>query len=537
MDFVFGTYINDALKLANHRAVRSGVQHGHRITPVDPTPDQAVTVHLMTNTQLGLAHAALYYTTDESIPLGNKGTATHGTAIRFNRVKTEWDSITWDYLTHWEAVIPPQADKTMVQYTISAWSDAGDEIYADWPNAQEQVQHAAMIYFKNIPEDSTFTPHAQDKSKVFNYHVDTITPPQWAQDAIIYHIFVDRFYPGDDNDWLQTDDFNTWCGGTLWGVRDKIDYIAELGINCIWLSPTWVSPTYHGYDIMDYDHVSPQLGGDDALHVVVEAAHKRGIRVLLDLPCNHISNQHHYFVDALSNEESPYRDWFFFDEEAENGYIGFFNVQTMPEVNLANPQARDWMIEIAVRWLQDFNVDGYRLDYANGPGPIFWSHFRRACKAVKPDCLIFGEIIEPADILRQYTGRLDGCLDFPMNDALRRTFAWNTWTEAQLQTFSSSHGDYFDEAFIRPSFLDNHDMNRFQFITDDNLEQVKKAAQVQFAAEQPPIIFYGTEIGLVQPASTRDQGLDVSRVPMVWDERQDHDLLQFYKDLIHARQQ
>jgi cyclomaltodextrinase / maltogenic alpha-amylase / neopullulanase len=533
MDFAFGTYSNDTLKIANHRAVRTGVQHQHQITPIDPTPADDVIVQIVTNNAMGITHAALYYTRDETMPQGSMGIAQNGQSVSFEAVQTIWDSITWDYLTYWQAVIPAQPDKTMVQYVISAWNETSqEETYADWPDAKEQVQHAAMIHFKNIAEDALFTPHDRSEQNVFNYHVDTIQPPAWAHKAIIYHVFVERFYPGNDRDWLQVDDLKDLCGGTLWGLRDKLDYIADLGVDCIWLSPTWVSPSYHGYDVSDYDRVEPRLGGEDALRAVVEGAHTRGIRVLLDMACNHISNEHPFFVDAFQNHDSPYRDWFFFDDEAEHGYIGFFNVKTMPEVNLDNPQARTWMIDNAVRWLRDFDIDGYRLDYANGPGPNFWSYFRRACKAVKPDCLLFGEIIEPADVLRQYAGRLDGCLDFPINDALRRTFGWQTWTEAQLSTFRRSHDDYFPDGFMRPSFIDNHDMNRFQFIAENDLERVKAAAKKQFQDEQPKVIFYGTEVGLRQTINTQDEGLDVSRVPMVWDDRQDTSLRAFYKALI-----
>lgn len=535
MDFVFGTLINDTLKLASHRAERSGVQHRHNIHPLKPSSEDDVVVHLITGSDIHAEHATLYYTTDESIPKGSRGIAQNGTTISFSKVRTEWDTLVWGYLTHWQATIPAQPNHTMVQYTISVWTDDGDEIYADYPKVKEQVEHAAMIHFKNIPEDTEFVPHDPSAAQAFNYHIDDIQAPNWVQDAIIYHIFIDRFYHGDGHQWQEADSRDGFYGGTLWGVRDKLDYLADLGINCIWLSPTWVSPSNHGYDVVDYEQTEPRLGGDEALRAVIEGAHQRNIRVLLDMACNHISNEHPIFLDALNDENSPYRDWFFFDNDLEHGYKGFFNVKTMPEINLSHPDAREWMVNNAVRWIRDFDIDGYRLDYAVGPGPDFWSVFRRACKTVKPDCLLFGEVIDSSDKLRNYIGRLDGCLDFPMNEALRLRFAWQKWDDSQLQAFLSKHSNYFPDNFVMPTFLDNHDMDRFSYIADNETDLLKQAVQIQMSLPNPPIIYYGTEVGVQQKYSTREEGLHVSRVPMLWDKHQDTELLNFYKQQIQKR--
>ena len=140
---------------------------------------------------------------------------------------------------------------------------------------------------------------------MFCYHVDRMKPPAWVDDAIIYHIFLDRFYPGDGADWRQTTDLMGICGGTLWGARDKLDYLQDLGINCLWLSPLWKSPSHHGYDVMDYGQIEPRYGGEAALHALVESAHQRGIRVLLDLVCNHLSNEHPYLPRRPKQRSQP----------------------------------------------------------------------------------------------------------------------------------------------------------------------------------------------------------------------------------------
>ncbi len=535
MDFVFGSLSNDKLKLTNHRAERRGVQHRHDITPLDPSPGESVMVSIITNGEIQADAVALYYTTDGSEPAGSQGIATNGTPVQFEPVKTEWDTLVWDYLTHWQAIIPAQVDHTLVRYVISVWSDVG-EVYADWPDAAETLQHAAMAYFNDKEESSDFTPGSPNVGQIFNYQVDMIRPPGWAKDAIIYHIFINSFYPGDGEDWLQTDDLLDFCGGTLWGVRDKLDYLAGLGINCLWLSPTWASPSNHGYDVMDYECTEPRIGGDEALRAVIEGAHQRGIRVLLDMACNHISDQHPYFVDALTNPKSPYRNWFTFDN-SDLGYKSFFGVKTMPQVNLAFPDARNWMVDNAVHWLVEMDIDGYRLDYAHGPGLDFWTYFRKVCKAAKPDCFLFGEIIDAANKLLHYKGRLDGSLDFSLNDALRKTFAWKVWDEGRLQRFIASQQVYFGSDFVMPTFLDNHDMDRFSFVTGNDNQTLKQAAEAQFQLPGPPIIYYGTEVSVKQKISTRDGGLHLARVPMVWGNEQDQDLLNFYKDLIRRRKE
>ncbi len=162
---------------------------------------------------------------------------------------------------------------------------------------------------------------------------------------MIYQVFVDRFYPGDGREWLNPSSLRGFFGGTLWGVRDKLDYITALGADCIWLSPTWSSPTHHGYDVTDYSRTEPRLGGDEALAALVEAAHARGMRVLLDMVCNHISNKHPIFQEALHDPASPCRAWFNFDDSA-NGYRSFFGTPSMPQVNVNNAGARAWLLDI-----------------------------------------------------------------------------------------------------------------------------------------------------------------------------------------------
>jgi glycosidase len=369
----------------------------------------------------------------------------------------------------------------------------------------------------------------------FAYSVDRFGPPSWARDAVIYHVFVDRFYPGDGCEWLQTHDLLGFCGGTLWGLAEKLDYVADLGANCLWLSPIFPSPTHHGYDATDLYHVEPRLGGDEALRAVVDGAHARGIRVLLDFVCNHVSEKHPAFVDARSNPDSPYRERFTFDD-SEIGYRTYFGVPSMPEVNVANPAAREWLLDAARYWLREFDVDGYRLDHANGPGPDFWTDFWRACKLQKPDCLCFGEVVDAPTVQLEYTGRLDGWLDFQTAEALRRTFAQGIWLEKDLMRLLRRRHSFFPEGVLQPTFLDNHDMDRFLYLAKGDKQALRRAAALQMQLPGPPIIYYGTEVGLNQVLSIQEsKGMHINRVPMIWGNEQDRDLLEDYKALVRER--
>jgi cyclomaltodextrinase len=211
-------------------------------------------------------------------------------------------------------------------------------------------------------------------------------------------------------------------------------------------------------------------------------------------------------------------------------------VRSKPQVNLKHPEARRWMIDAGRYWLRAFDVDGFRLDHANGPGPDFWSDFWSACKEEKPDCFCFGETVEPPDVLRAYAGRLDGCLDFQTMHALRQTFAYGRWTEAEFERFVARHLAFFPENFLMPTFLDNHDMDRFLYAAGGDKRALRRAAAVQMRLPGPPIIYYGTEVGLRQTFGRKDAvGLEASRAPMAWGDDQDRELLAYYKRLIRQR--
>ena len=533
-NFIFGTLSEEKLRLLHYQAQRRGVQHGRMLNPLDPAPGDPVAVEAITDESIDATHCAVYYTTDGSTPEGDRLHVHCGSLVLMERVETVWDIFSWSFCTRWRAVLPPQPSGTTVRYRIGAWREGDPQRFADDPNSQRTIEQAANAFWnhKPLPTDYPGDPRGQ----VFAYQVDRLTTPAWAWEAVIYHIFVDRFSPGGGRGWLQTDDLNGFCGGTLAGVEERLDYIAALGANCIWLSPFWVAPSHHGYDVTDYFNVDPRLGGNAAMHSLVRKAHDRGIRVLFDLVCNHISNEHPIFLEAKHDPASPYREWFIFND-SKHGYVTYFDVASMPKVNLVNPGARKWMIDLALHWLVDYGADGYRLDHAQGPDATFWGDFRAACRAARPDCLLFGEVIEPPDFVRTFQGRLDGCLDFITAQAIRQNHAHGQDSAQHIRAITEAQARYFDPDFVRPVFFDNHDMDRFLYLAGGDKRALLRAAEVLFSLPQPPIIYYGTEVGLSQRRSVSGSGsgLHECRTPMLWGEAQDTALLGAFREMIQQR--
>ncbi len=514
-DFLFGQYATDELTLGIIRSLRRGIQHANHTTPQRPAPGQPVTLHITVGPESPIDRLIVVYSTDGNPVAHTPYDVSHGIVIEASLKSVEWNTPIWGYLHHYVVTLPPLPVGTRVSYLVLGWSEL--EQRAHFADTADSYAHGATR---------------------FVYHLHEYGPPAWAYDAVFYQIFLDRFHPGPDKTFPSTLDIGDVWGGTLAGVRDALPYLYNLGITALWLSPLYPSDSHHGYDVRDYRSVNPRLGTMEDLQALVEAVHNLGMHIILDFVPNHTASDFPIFQEALRNPDSRAREWFYFREYPDT-YEAFFDLPTLPKLNVDHPEAQRYLIESAQFWVEQVGVDGFRMDHAHGTSVGFWSDFYASLKHSAPDTFTIGEITETANYLRQYRGRLDGVLDFLWLQVVRRFFIFDGMSAPAFEHFLRGHEIFFDDpSFLRPTFLDNHDMNRFLWSAKGDVRRLKLAAICQFTQSAPPIIYYGTEVGVTQARDVQQGGfaiLEESRSPMAWGDAQDEALLTFYRRLIHFR--
>jgi cyclomaltodextrinase / maltogenic alpha-amylase / neopullulanase len=523
-EFVFGPLSTEEGRVRRARTVRAGLQHA-AISPVDPRPGEDITVSVRAGLGIAVTAATLRYTIDGSFPEHDGHSTAH---VVMERSSREWDTLTWSYLDTWEAVIPGQPSGTQVRYTVVATTAAGETIACPWVDMTAQELSARPESFDQRYLHRLARGHPP---LAYGLTVDELTIPGWLRTAVIYQIFVDRFAPDPGRSFADEADLSAILGGTLRGIVSRLGYLRELGVTCLWLTPIFPAPSHHGYDPTDYRSIEPRLGTEDDFRELIDAAHDAGMRIVLDLVANHVSRLHPAFLAAQADPASPYREWFFFRDHPHH-YESYYDVPDQPIVDTDHPAARDYLIGAATHWL-GMGCDGFRLDHAHGATHAFWSAFRTATRAAGPDTVMLGEITDTPDRMRSFAGRMDGVLDFHLVELLRRFFAFGSITASRFDRVLRQHLAYFGDDLVLPSFLDNHDMDRFLWSVDGDVRRLRLAALCQFTLPQPPIVYYGTEVGLSQRRALGR--LEEARLPMPWDDRQDRELLGFYRDLIALR--
>lgn len=501
---MFGPQRDLENRIVEYRSNLVGIKHLHRLNPPfthlsRPQPNQPIDICVTTSG--GIAYDSARCWMDAN---GEESTfeLVTGGAV--------WNALEWRYVHYWHGQIPPQPSGTVVRYRIGGRVVGSER----WIFADNQAR-------------------VLSEATEFAISIDNYNVPKWVRDAVIYHIFLDRFYPGDGVPWKKPTNLSEFFGGTLRGAIQKLDYIQSLGCNAIWLSPLFASPSHHGYDATDYYAVEPRFGTNTELIELIGKAHQRGMRIILDFVANHWSNQHPTFQAAQRDPDSEYRAWYTWRRWPDE-YASFFGVKGMPQLNLKHKPTSDYLLRCAQHWLQK-GVDGYRLDYAPGPPRTFWADFRHACKSVKSDAFLFGEVVSHSEVIASYIPHFDGCLDFLLADAFRRTFALKTLTLMEFEAFLTAHETYFPADFSLPAFLDNHDMTRILYLAKEDKAKVKLAAFVLFTLSAPPVIYNGTEVGVSQrnPLGRFEE----ARLPMLWEDEADKDLLDYFRRLGALRKQ
>jgi len=344
-----------------------------------------------------------------------------------------------------------------------------------------------------------------------------------------YEIFV-RSYQDSDGDGI----------GDLNGVRQRLDYIEEMGYDGIWLMPIMPSPSYHKYDVTDYMDVDPQYGALEDFRTLVEECHERGIRLIIDLVVNHSSSQHPWFLQACDalragQTDEPYVDYYCFSQEAGSKqapvsgtdwyYEEQFSGGGMPDLNLDSEAVREEITAIMDFWLNECGVDGFRLDAVTSyyaadveQTVAFLRWLNETAKALKPDCYLVGEAwVGLSSIAEYYESGVDSFFLFPASQAegyIARTIRARSKPAQQYVSFMQQVEEAMGDHLIVP-FIGNHDTGRAvgSLQARSAPERAKFAETLVNLMGGATFTYYGEEIGMVGSGDDPNK-----RLAMYWND-------------------
>jgi neopullulanase len=387
-----------------------------------------------------------------------------------------------------------------------------------------------------------------------------IKTPDWVKHAIFYQIFPDRFARSKQiqhppglrfKPWGTPPEEQGFQGGDLYGIIEKLNYLQELGVSALYLNPIFSSASNHRYHTYDYYQVDPLLGGNQALRSLLDSAHKKNIRVVLDGVFNHASRGFWAFHHILeTGPDSPYLDWFEVkdwplrpynsDPIHPHNYRSWINLPALPEFNTDNPAVREYIFDIARYWI-DFGIDGWRLDVpADIDDDEFWREFRQVAKDANPDAYICGEIWENAQ--RWLKGdQFDGVMNYLITSPLLSFFGGKslrpgykrehlTLQPLDAAGFAGQIENMYqlydwEINYAQMNMLDSHDMPRALWIMEGDKTALRLCILALMTLPGAPCIYYGDEIGLSAA------GDPYCREAFPWEEKGkwDLDLLAHYR--------
>lgn len=383
--------------------------------------------------------------------------------------------------------------------------------------------------------------------------------PEWFKEAVVYNIFPDSFATGkrcleesgkavslkdaecctESTTVIQS---KSRLGGSIQGILENLDYIEELGFNCLYLNPIFVAGEYHKYDTLDYYHIDSCLGSDEDFRRLVEEVHTRNMHIVIDGVFNHCSWYFKAFDDVVKyGEASAYRDWFYEltfpvkrPEEGEiPNYACFAYERKMPKLNTANPAVQEYFADVCRYWTEEFGVDGWRLDVANEIDRNFWRRFRQAAKGANPQAVLIGEVWENSETWLRGDA-FDSTMNYDFRKHCRDFFA--------LQRIGAEEfaGKIMQMQFRYPTnimrgqlnLLDSHDVPRFLSICGGAMDRWKAAFVFLMMSPGVPSVFYGDELGI--SGITENE----YRAAMPWNMMEEkRELLDFVRDTICFRNQ
>lgn len=372
------------------------------------------------------------------------------------------------------------------------------------------------------------------------------TPPtapsdqDWLRGAVFYEVFV-RSFADSNGDGV----------GDLRGLISKLDYLNDgnpattndLGVDGLWLMPIFESPSYHGYDTVDYERIDHEYGTAEDFQRLIDEAHRRGIRIILDFVMNHSSDKHPWFVESASSPTSPKRDWYVWRADdpgwiqpwkdgtgrtwhEKNGayYYGVF-WGGMPDLNFSTPAVRQEMERLATLWVSR-GVDGFRLDatrhlFANGPGDLqndqpetfeFLKEFQASVRKANPQAVLVGENWTETPIIARYYQALPMSFDFPLSKEILDGL--KTGEASGIAQKIDEIQELYPAGAVDAPFLTNHDMKRVATELGNDPAKLRSAAAILLTLPGAPFLYYGEEVGLQNGPGSQDE---FKRTPMPWD--------------------
>ncbi|RLJ00644.1 MAG: hypothetical protein DRP08_06390, partial [Candidatus Aenigmatarchaeota archaeon] len=355
--------------------------------------------------------------------------------------------------------------------------------------------------------------------------------PKWVISSIFYQIFPDRFRK-DNLLSLKGESLKSIYGGNLYGIISSVDYLSDLGVTAIWLNPIYPAMSYHRYDVKDYEHVDPLLGGDQAFDEMIKTLRQKGIKVILDGVFNHCGLENPIFQDAfLRLKQSRYYDWFYFHIREDGVYYEtFWGVKMMPKLNHYNKNVRRYIKKIMARWINR-GIHGWRLDVAHGVPHHALKEYYDYVKSIKEDAYIFGEITyNPSTWL--VNDEMDGTMNYDLYFSMIEFFAKESIDALKFAEIieRSSWNIPLNKRYTMYNFLSNHDAPRLLTLCWGNIDKYKLAYFFLLTYIGVPSIYYGDEIGL-------EGGHDPDcRRPMKWIlDKSDRALLEYFRSIIRLR--
>lgn len=419
----------------------------------------------------------------------------------------------------------------------------------------------------------------KEKKNLFGYfnfpflnEEDVFDAPKWIENQVWYSIFPERFKNGDESlnpdnvlPWGKTEKYSNAqrFGGDLQGIIDELPYLKKLGVTGIYMTPIFESNSSHKYDIINYKKIDPAFGTNETFKKLVDEAHKLGLKVTLDAVFNHCSIQHPFFVDVLEKgKDSKYFDCFYiidpekpvFDKDYSPGELipkemsakyhsdpRLLNFRTfaftpyMPKLNTNNEIMREHLLEAALYWINEYDIDGWRLDVSNEISHKFWREFRTRVKDAKKDVYIVGENWDNSNpwlLGDQYDAVMNYGILFPIWNYFGTNIDQRQYTSTEFKYRINKVLTDYPKNVLRAQYnlIDSHDTTRILEICNNDHQLVKLPYIFLFSFPGAPSLYYGGEVGV-----TGKHDPDNRRC-MIWDkDNQDEDLYSHIKTLIKLR--